>query len=199
LPFIKTIDESEATGKIKEVYRKRKSNHSGKVSNIAKIFSLRPDLLEAQHVFSRAIQFGGSSLGVKREEMVSVLVGALLKCSYWTVAHGEFLRKEIDGDYDLVMAIARDFRQASLDDKDKAMLEYAEKITVSPSEVNESDVQKLKQAGWNEVEILDIAALTSYRNFITRIADALGVQLSEDLARLRKDYLDTLMVGKKLL
>jgi uncharacterized peroxidase-related enzyme len=199
LPFIKTIDESEATGKIKEVYRKRKSNHSGKVSNIAKIFSLRPDLLEAQHVFSRAIQFGGSSLGVKREEMVSVLVGALLKCSYWTVAHGEFLRKEIDGDYDLVMAIARDFRQARLDAKDKAMLEYAEKITVSPSEVNESDVQKLKQAGWNEVEILDIAALTSYRNFITRIADALGVQLSDDLARLRKDYLDTLMVGKKLL
>ena len=96
------------------------------------------------------------------------------------------------------MAIARDFREARLDAKDKAMLECAGN-TVSPSEVNESDVQKLKQAGWSEVEILDIAALTSDRNFITRIADALGVQLSEDLARLRKDYLDTLMVGKKLL
>lgn len=82
MPFIKTIDESEAAGKIREVYQKRKSHHSGKVSNIAKIFSLRPDLLEAQHVFSRAIQFGGSSLGVKREEMISVLVGSLLKCSY---------------------------------------------------------------------------------------------------------------------
>jgi hypothetical protein len=82
VPYIKTIDEADATGKIKEVYRRRMSNHSGKVSNIAKIFSLRPDLLEAQHIFSRAIQFGGSSLGVKREEMISVLVGALLKCSY---------------------------------------------------------------------------------------------------------------------
>ena len=82
MPFIKTIDESAATGKIKEVYQKRVSHHSGKVSNIAKIFSLRPDLLEAQHTFSRAIQFGGSGLGVKREEMISVLVGALLKCSY---------------------------------------------------------------------------------------------------------------------
>jgi len=82
MPYIKTIDESEATGKIQEVYNRRMSNHSGKVSNIAKIFSLRPDLLEAQHIFSRAIQFGGSSLGVKREEMISVLVGALLKCSY---------------------------------------------------------------------------------------------------------------------
>ena len=82
MAYIKTIDESEATGEIKEIYEKRKSHHSGKVSNIAKLFSLRPDLLEAQHHFSRAIQFGGSSLGVKREEMLSVLVGSLLKCSY---------------------------------------------------------------------------------------------------------------------
>lgn len=82
MPYIKTISESEATGQIGEIYEKRKNHHSGKVSNIARIFSLRPDLLEAQHIFSRAIQFGGSSLGVKREEMISVLVGSLLKCSY---------------------------------------------------------------------------------------------------------------------
>jgi alkylhydroperoxidase family enzyme len=97
------------------------------------------------------------------------------------------------------MEIARDFRGAKLDGKDKAMLEYAEKITIAPSEVSAADVERLKQAGWTEVEILDIAAVTSYRNFITRIADALGVQLSEDYANLRKDYLAALMVGKKLL
>ena len=97
------------------------------------------------------------------------------------------------------MAIARDFRHAKLEAKDQVMLEYAEKITVNPSAVDEPDVQRLKQAGWNEAEILDIAAVTSYRNFITRMADALGVQLTEDYARLRKDYLGTLMVGKKLL
>lgn len=97
------------------------------------------------------------------------------------------------------MAIARDFRGAKLDAKDEAMLEYAQKITLVPSEVTEADVERLKQAGWNDAEILDIAAVTSYRNFITRIADALGVQLSEDYANLRKDYLDALMVGKKLL
>ena len=58
------------------------THHSGKVSNIAKLFSLRPELLEAQHKFSRTLQFGGSSLGVKKEEMISVLVSSLLKCSY---------------------------------------------------------------------------------------------------------------------
>ncbi len=97
------------------------------------------------------------------------------------------------------MAIAHDFRNAKLDSKDKAMLEYAEKITVDPSAVDERDVARLTQTGWSEVEILDIAAVTSYRNFITRIADALGVQLTEDYGALRKDYVDSLMVGKKLL
>jgi uncharacterized peroxidase-related enzyme len=97
------------------------------------------------------------------------------------------------------MAIAKDYRSANIDAKDKAMLEYAEKITVNPSGVDESDVQALRKAGWGDLEILDIATLTAYRNFITRVADALGVQLAEAHARLRKDYLDALMVGKKLL
>jgi hypothetical protein len=82
MAYIKTIEESEAAGPIKEIYEKRKEQHSGKVSNIAKLFSLRPELLEAQHCFSRTVQFGGSGLGVRREEMISVLVGSLLKCSY---------------------------------------------------------------------------------------------------------------------
>ena len=82
MAYIRIVDESEATGLLREIYEKRKDHHSGRVSNIARLFSLRPDLLEAQHHFSRAIQFGGSSLGVRREEMVSVLVGSLLKCSY---------------------------------------------------------------------------------------------------------------------
>ena len=49
------------------------------------------------------------------------------------------------------------------------------------------------------VTLLDIAAVTSYRNFITRMADALGVELTEDYKNLRKDYVESLMVGKQLL
>lgn len=105
----------------------------------------------------------------------------------------------MDGDYDIVMAIAHDYRNAGLDEKDLAMLEYAETITLRPSEINENDVQKLRDAGWTDIEILDIAAVTSYRNFITRMADALGVELTEDYKNLRKDYVESLLVGKKLL
>ena len=97
------------------------------------------------------------------------------------------------------MKIAHDYRSAGLDQKDLGMLEYAEKITLYPSQVSEMDVDRLRQAGWNDKEVLDIAAVTSYRNFITRMADALGVELTEDYKNLRRDYLESLMVGKRLL
>ncbi len=103
------------------------------------------------------------------------------------------------GDYDLVMKIARDFRSAGLDEEDLAMLEYAEKITVHGEEIDQADIEKLRRAGWTEREILDIAALTCYRIFISRMADALGVELTEDYRNLRHDYVQSLMVGKKLL
>lgn len=80
-----------------------------------------------------------------------------------------------------------------------AMLEYVEKLTLTPSLMTEADVQKLRDVGWNDRDILDIAAVTSYRNFITRMADALGVELTEDYKNLRQDYVQSLMVGKQLL
>lgn len=103
------------------------------------------------------------------------------------------------GDYDLVMKIAHDYRHAGLDGKDVAMLEYAEKITLHPNQVTEKDVARLRRVGWDDRDILDIAAVTSYRNFITRMADALGVELTEDYRSLRRDYVESLMVGKRLL
>ncbi|MBI2174955.1 MAG: peroxidase [Candidatus Omnitrophica bacterium] len=97
------------------------------------------------------------------------------------------------------MKIAHDYKNAGLDAKDTAMLEYAEKITLQPNQVDEGDVARLRQAGWSDRDVLDIAAVTAYRNFITRMADALGVELTEDCKNLRKDYIESLMVGKRLL
>jgi uncharacterized peroxidase-related enzyme len=115
------------------------------------------------------------------------------------VSHGEFLRREVGGNYDLVMKVAHDYRNAGLDQKDISMLQYAEKMTLTPNEMTETDVRRLRDAGWTDGEILDIAAVSAYRNFITRMADALGVELTEDYRNLRRDYVESLMVGKRLL
>ena len=59
------------------------------------------------------------------------------------------------------------------------MLEYAEKITLALWTVGEADVENLRAHGFSEVEILEIATVSSYRNYIARVANALGVEADD--------------------
>jgi len=58
-----------------------------------------------------------------------------------------------------------------------AMLEYAEKLTVTPSAMTEADIQKLRNAGWTDRDILDIVHVCAYFNFRVRMVDGLGLEL----------------------
>lgn len=78
MPFIKTIEESEAEGELKAYYDAR----GGSVGNIQKIYSIKPPLLQAYFNFSRAVTFGATSLGRRREEMLAVATSSMIKCKY---------------------------------------------------------------------------------------------------------------------
>ncbi|MBI2370048.1 MAG: peroxidase [Deltaproteobacteria bacterium] len=101
-----------------------------------------------------------------------------------------------DGDADLVLQVAEDYHKAPISRQDMVMLEFAEKLTLQPDRVVQEDVQRLREAGFSDVEILDVVAITSYRNFIARIADGLGVELGKEYEGLAPAYRAALMVGK---
>ena len=73
-----------------------------------------------------------------------------------------------------------DWRALELDEQERAMLEYADKLTRVPALMEESDVQGLRDVGFSDVEILDIALATAYRNFINRIAEGLGIEPTKE-------------------
>lgn len=77
------------------------------------------------------------------------------------------------------LALKKDFRKADLNPEDRAMLEYAEKITRAPWTVTGEDVANLRGHGFDDVAILEIATVSAYRNYIARVANALGVELGE--------------------
>ena len=60
---------------------------------------------------------------------------------------------------------------------DRALCDYAVKLTQSPAAVEQADVDKLRQAGLSDQAISDAAQVISYFNYINRIADGLGVDL----------------------
>jgi len=60
------------------------------------------------------------------------------------------------------------------------MLEFTEKLTIAPASMTEEDVQALRDAGWEDRDILDIVHVCAYFNFRVRIVDGLGLKLSEE-------------------
>ena len=78
-------------------------------------------------------------------------------------------------DRDLVEALKRDWRTAELDDQDRAMLTYVEKLTKNPVSVWRDDMDALRAVGFDDTAILQITLIASFFNYINRVADALGV------------------------
>ena len=78
-------------------------------------------------------------------------------------------------DKELVEALKRDWRTANLDEKDRAMLSYVEKLTMNPVSVWRDDMDALRTAGFDETAILHITLIASFFNYINRVADGLGV------------------------
>jgi len=89
-------------------------------------------------------------------------------------AHGEALRTESNDD-PLVEGIKRDYTQLDLPPEERAMLDYAVKLTVSPSSVEEEDVKTLRAHGFDDRDILDIVYVICLYNFNDRMADATGI------------------------
>ena len=73
--------------------------------------------------------------------------------------------------------MTEDYTQAELSAADRALLDYAVKLTMAPNEITSDDIRSLRGAGFDDRAIHDICAITAYYAFVNRIADGLGVEL----------------------
>ncbi len=72
--------------------------------------------------------------------------------------------------------MARDWRTAALSPVDRALCDFAEKLTLHPDAMSESDLVALRKAGLDDRAIHDAVQVIAYFNYINRVADALGVE-----------------------
>jgi uncharacterized peroxidase-related enzyme len=80
---------------------------------------------------------------------------------------------------ELVDQLEQDYRQAQLSATDRAMLDYAVKLTLEPWAMVEADVVRLREAGFSDRAVLDINQVVGYYAFVNRLADGLGVELED--------------------
>lgn len=96
---------------------------------------------------------------------------------YKTLMRGPSGLRHLTNNNELVEKLAADFRSAQIAERDLMMLEYAVKLTREPWNMIQADVQRLRKAGFEDVDILDINQITGYFAFVNRPADGLGVEL----------------------
>jgi len=78
-----------------------------------------------------------------------------------------------------VRQLQADYRTADLSPADRAMLDYASKLTRTPADVSQSDVDRLREVGFDDAAILDICQIAAYYAFVNRLAEGLGVELED--------------------
>jgi len=112
-------------------------------------------------------------------EMIAVVVSSAKRCYYCLVAHGQAVR-ELSGDPQLGEMVVMNYRVAELDARQRAMLDYAWKLTKTPHAIGDADRAALKDAGFSEQDIFDISDVTAFFNYTNRMAHGLDMMPNPD-------------------
>ncbi len=147
----------------------------GLVPNVLRAYAFDIDKLNAFTGFYNDLMLAPSGLSKLEREMIAVVVSSLNRCWYCQVAHGAAVR-ELSGRPELGEALVMNWRVADLSGRERAMLEFAEKLTRASAEVEEADRQALREAGFGDRDIFDIAAVAGFFNMTNRVASATGME-----------------------
>jgi len=171
MTILHTADESEVTGLAAELYAEDLEAF-GYVPSHTRAMALNPEAVRAFEGVIRAVAPG---LGMRRYELVTLAAAGAIGSTSCVFAHGQKALTYIDADE--LERVARDFRTAGLPADEVAMMEFAEKLSLDSSTMTEQDAAVLREHGFSDREIVDIALAAAVRNFFSRSLHALGVEV----------------------
>ena len=191
MTFTATVPEDEATGEVAAIYAGERES-VGYVRNLAKGFSLRPDVYAAWMRLNGAIK---ANMELRRYEVATVAAAGRLRSSYCSLAHGSILndlmepagvRAVVTGD------------TAALGAVDAAVVELADKVVRDATTVTEADVERLRGLGLSDADILDVVLAAAARCFFSKVLDGLGIAPDAQYAGLDPELRDALTVGRAI-
>ena len=143
----------------------------GFVPNVLSAYAFDNAKLEAFVAMYNDLMLAPSGLSKLEREMIAVAVSAVNRCYYCLVAHGAAVRA-LSGDPALGELMVMNYRAARLSKRQRAMLDFATKLTAEPWAIGDEDREALRKAGFSERDIWDIAAVAGFYNMSNRVASA---------------------------
>ena len=147
----------------------------GFIPNVLLAYAHSMDKLDAFSRLYNDLMLAPSGLSKLEREMIAVAVSSENKCFYCLTAHGEAVRR-LSGEPALGEMMVMNFRAADLTEKQRAMLEFAEKMTNASHAIVDADRSALRAAGWSDRDIWDIGAVASFFNMTNRMASAVDMR-----------------------
>ncbi len=146
----------------------------GLVPNVLRAYAHNIEKLNAFSGMYNDLMLGESGLSKLEREMIAVVVSAVNRCFYCLVAHGATVR-QLSGKPELGEALVMNYRVADVTPKQRAMLDFAVKMTESSATIEEPDRQVLRDHGFTDADIWDIAAVAGFFNMSNRMASAIAM------------------------
>ena len=185
LSWLRVPPEEDAPPGVHELYD-RANEKLGFIPNVLRAYAVRPRHLELWNAFYDDLMRGDSTLTRPQREMIAVVVSTVNRCHYCMVSHSAFLRK-LTGNPLLVEQLRTNYAYAEIEPRERAMLDFAVKLTERSSGCTEEDVEALREAGWADEDVMDIAEVAAMFNFTNRLASGLGWVPNDEFATLGFD------------
>ncbi len=154
----------------------------GFVPNVYSTYSKKPQRLRHFMAMYNEIMLAPSGLSKLEREMVAVVVSSANRCYYCLVAHGQAVR-QLSGDPELGEMMALNYRVAKLEPRQRAMLDFAWKMTVTPHLVGDADREMLRGHGLGDEDLFDLAETTAFFNLSNRMASATDMMPNREYHR----------------
>jgi uncharacterized peroxidase-related enzyme len=167
----------------------------GYVPNLTRAFSLRPGVYAAWRELIGAIQAG---MELRRYELATVAAARSLRSSYCMLAHGSVLTNRFL-EPEALRAIVADHRNSGLGEVDVAVMDLAEKVASDATAVTQDDIDRLRELGVSDPEILDVVLAAAARCFFSKVLDGVGALPDREYEdKLEPELREALTVGRPI-
>jgi len=152
---------------------------SGFIPNVFLVLAYRPDEFRAFFAYHDALMDKPGNLTKAEREMIVVATSNANQCQYCVVAHGAILRIRAK-DPLIADQVAINYRKADITPRQKAMLDFAMKVSARAYEVGDEDMEVLKGHGFSEDDIWDIAAIAAFFGMSNRLANVTSMRPNDE-------------------
>lgn len=193
MSWIETIGYESSGGRLRKIYD-RVRGPDGQIDNILRLHSLRPHTLEGHlALYKSALHHTGNRLPVWLLEAIGTYVSLLNGCDYCLDHHFEGLRRLLADDERagaMRTAMEKGDLATGFDDREAEILRYAERLTRDPAAVSEDEILRLRAAGLQDGEILEVNQVTAYFAYANRTVQGLGGTTEGEVLGLSPDSTD---------